>query len=106
MGLNDRIEVTVEELVLDGFGPGERERIAESFRRELDRLLRVRGLPGAVDATHDAVGGLPELPRTGSPQRLGEALAEAVHACLSGPGAPSPAAKPRTASRPSDEDTP
>ncbi|MFI0237714.1 hypothetical protein [Streptomyces sp. NPDC016845] len=85
-----RIDVEIGELVLDGFGHVDRDRMAEAFRRELSRLVREHGLPlaDAVGHTEDAalaldvVSGLPPLPHTVSSTRLGAALARSVHAGL------------------------
>jgi hypothetical protein len=81
--------IDIGELVLDGFGPLDAERVRDSFHVELTRLVRERGVPFAVDADRavDFLSGLPELPATSNPRRLGEALARAVHAGLSGGGA-------------------
>jgi hypothetical protein len=44
------ISVEIDELVLHGFPPGERYRIAESVAAELTRILADRGLPEPVAA--------------------------------------------------------
>lgn len=41
------IEVNIEELVLEGFAPGERYRIGEAVEHELARLLNLRGVPSS-----------------------------------------------------------
>ncbi|MFF3911945.1 hypothetical protein ACFYZB_00470 [Streptomyces sp. NPDC001852] len=87
------IRIDIGELALEGFdlSPRDTARLRESFRGELDRLVRERGVPAALladgDRALDLLSGLPELPATGNPRRLGEALARAVHAGLSGAGA-------------------
>ncbi|KUL49403.1 hypothetical protein ADL22_08515 [Streptomyces sp. NRRL F-4489] len=90
----------IGELVLDGFDarvtdPG---RVSAAFQAELARLVRERGVPlasgdgdsgGDGDGTGrvlDVLTGLPPLPATTHPVRLGEALARAVHAGLAGRG--------------------
>ncbi|MFF2745904.1 hypothetical protein ACFVVA_10200 [Kitasatospora sp. NPDC058048] len=85
-----RIEVEIGELVLDGFAHIDHDRLTAAFRSELTRLVEARGVPLAVggDRTLDLLSGLPPLPAGTSPQRLGEALARAVHAGLSGGGRP------------------
>ncbi|MFD7505955.1 hypothetical protein [Streptomyces sp. NPDC059850] len=99
MGLNETprtsaIRVDIGELVLDGFDARmDPDRVSAAFHTELTRLLRDRGVPLAASADGtalDTLSGLPPLPRTTSPARLGEALARAVHAGLSGRGEPSP----------------
>lgn len=42
------IELHIEELVLDGFAPGDRYLIAESFEGEVARLFAERGLPPSL----------------------------------------------------------
>lgn len=86
MGVNVRIE----ELVLTGFGPGmDADLVAAAFTTELERLIRVRGVPLAqsgADLEVDGVAGLPPVPSRGSPARVGRELARSVHAGLSGRG--------------------
>ncbi|MFI0821165.1 hypothetical protein ACH4TX_38445 [Streptomyces sp. NPDC021098] len=95
MGLNETprtsaIRVDIGELVLDGFDARmDPDRVSAAFQAELTRLVRERGVPLASSdngAVVDTLSGLPPLPRTTSPARLGEALARAVHAGLAGRG--------------------
>ncbi|MFC4467190.1 hypothetical protein ACFPH6_22135 [Streptomyces xiangluensis] len=81
------IRVNIGELVLDGF-PVDQDRVSAEFERELTRLVRERGVPLAADGavTLDALSGLPPLPAGLSARRLGQELARAVHAGLSGRG--------------------
>ncbi|MEU3920803.1 hypothetical protein [Streptomyces sp. NPDC029004] len=97
MGLNEApspaertIRVDIGELVLDGFERLDPDRVSAAFQAELARLVRERGVPLAADGGRalDGLSGLPPLPSTISPGRLGEALARAVHAGLSGRGEP------------------
>ncbi|WP_327127300.1 hypothetical protein [Streptomyces sp. NBC_01727] len=82
------IRVDIGELVLDGFERLDPDRVSAAFEAELSRLVREHGVPLAADGGRalDALSGLPPLPSTTSPGRLGEALARAVHAGLSGRG--------------------
>ncbi|MFE3137635.1 hypothetical protein [Streptomyces scopuliridis] len=96
MGLNEAplneaprtIRVDIGELVLDGFDRVDPDRVSAAFQAELSRLVQDRGVPLATDGGRalDTLSGLPPLPATTSPRRLGEALARAVHAGLSGRG--------------------
>jgi hypothetical protein len=94
MGLNEvndprTVRVEIGELALEGFDRVDSDRVSAAFERELARLVRERGVPLAADgadARLDLLSGLPALPATTSPGRLGEALARAVHAGLSGRG--------------------
>ncbi|WP_262700257.1 MULTISPECIES: hypothetical protein [Streptomyces] len=93
MGLNEEprtVRVDIGELALTGFGAGiDPDRVSAAFQAELARLVRERGVPLAAageGTAIEALSGLPPLPATTSPARLGEALARAVHAGLSGRG--------------------
>jgi hypothetical protein len=97
MGLNEAreprtirtVRVEIGELALDGFDRIDPDRVSAAFQAELTRLVRERGVPLAADGADralEALSGLPPLPATASPGRLGEALARAVHAGLSGRG--------------------
>jgi hypothetical protein len=81
------IRVDIGELVLDGFRV-DPDRVSASFERELTRLVREHGVPLASDGALavDALSGLPPLPAGLSARRLGQELARAVHAGLSGRG--------------------
>jgi hypothetical protein len=50
-------EVTIDELVLTGFAPGDRFHIADALERELARLLMEKGVPG-LDGNSVAIEGL------------------------------------------------
>ncbi|QIK11303.1 hypothetical protein G7Z12_14125 [Streptomyces sp. ID38640] len=82
----------IGELVLDGFDARvDPARVSAAFTSELARLVHERGIPLAADGTGvalDGLTGLPPLPATTHPVRLGEALARAVHAGLAGRGEP------------------
>ncbi|MFE7289417.1 hypothetical protein ACFU90_34035 [Streptomyces noursei] len=83
--------IDIDELVLDGFDARiDPSRVSAAFRAELSRLVRERGVPlaadGGPDLALDGLAGLPPLPATTHPVRLGEALARAVHAGLTGRG--------------------
>ncbi|MFJ2258924.1 hypothetical protein ACIOKD_11350 [Streptomyces sp. NPDC087844] len=83
------IHVDIGELVLDGFGSSvDPSRVSASFERELTRLVREHGVPLAADGavSVDGVSGLPPMPAGLSARRLGQELARAVHAGLSGRG--------------------
>ncbi|MEV4969430.1 hypothetical protein [Streptomyces scopuliridis] len=96
MGLNEApphgtprtIRVDIGELVLNGFDRVDPDQVSAAFQAELSRLVRDGGVPLATNGGRalDALSGLPPLPATTSPRRLGEALARAVHAGLSGRG--------------------
>ena len=45
-----RIEIAIEELVLHGLDPSDRDGIREAIQRELERLFHERGVPGSLAA--------------------------------------------------------
>lgn len=76
------IEVSIEELVLHGFGAGDRYAIAEAVERELARLLAEQGAPpffmqeGAVARLN--AGSFAAAPAA-MPETLGARIAQAVY---------------------------
>lgn len=84
------VRVEIGELVLDGFGHAtDPDVVSAAFQTELTRLVHTRGIPLAEDGTDrvlDVLTQLAPLPRTASSARIGQALAQAVHAGLSGQG--------------------
>ncbi|MBD3004003.1 hypothetical protein IEJ02_07785 [Streptomyces sp. 5-10] len=93
MGLNEEprmVRVDIGELALSGFDARiDPDRVGVAFQTELTRLIAERGVPlvtAGADRSLDILSDLPPLPATTSPARLGEALARAVHAGLSGRG--------------------
>jgi hypothetical protein len=90
MDLIRDVRLEIDELVFTGLGAVDAAGVAAVFERELARLVRLHGLP--LDALRpDRVGAalaeLPPLPSTGSARRMGNALAGALFAGLSGPAA-------------------
>lgn len=79
-----RIEVHIEEIVLDGFAPGDRHRIADAVGRELRRLLAASPAPpwsGAETARLDA-GAFDVRPGDGA-DAIGAGIARRIHRGLS-----------------------
>lgn len=75
------IELHVEELVLDGFAPGDRDRISASFDSELARIFGERGVPPSFARHHeiDAITDLRFDVREGaSPETIGAQLAHVI----------------------------
>jgi hypothetical protein len=77
-------ELRIDELVLDGFSPGERYAIAAALERELTRLLSLAAPPfataGARSLSVDSVdAGTLTLDAGVSPAALGVAAARAVN---------------------------
>jgi hypothetical protein len=77
-----RIEVEIEEVVLQGFGSLGRDAVGVALETELTRLIAEKGLParGFEAAVRD--GGL--LPSGGGELSLGRGLARATYDALQG----------------------
>jgi hypothetical protein len=74
------IVVEIDEIVLHGFPPGERQRIGEAVQAELARILGERGLPGAWSASSAGrldAGAFPVADVR--PGTIGAGVAEAVY---------------------------
>jgi hypothetical protein len=75
------VHVHIEELVLDGFAPADRDRIKDGIARELRRLF-LREIPPAWrrgESSPRLVAPATHLPR-GAPERVGESIAAAAYA--------------------------
>ena len=76
------IQLHIEELVLHGFAPGDRHRIAGAIEAELTRLLAGQPLPAGLkeNASLDRIdGGGFRLGTNARPVRVGEQIAGAIH---------------------------
>ena len=79
------VRLHIEELVLDGFPPGDRYRIAAAVEAELTRLFADRGVPpglssgGAVPAVD---GGSFDVAPGARSDRIGAQVAQAVYGGL------------------------
>ena len=80
------VDLHIEELVLHGFPPRDRHRIAEAVRLELTRLLSARGaqqgLAMASPASDRIAGGSFKVKADGTPQAAGQEIARAVFRSL------------------------
>jgi hypothetical protein len=75
------VEVHIEELVLHGFPPGDRHRIASALVHELQRLIGESGLPGFPEnrpAPRRINGGAFKVEAGAKPQAAGVEIARAV----------------------------
>lgn len=76
------IELHIEELVLHGFTPGDRQAIGHTFETELTRILLERGLPPllAAGAELGTLTGGPFNTAPGDrPQAVGSRIAQSVY---------------------------
>lgn len=81
------IELNIQELILHGFPPVDRYRIAEVVEHELTRLLSEGGLPASVDQERTIArlaGGLIQAASGLSVEKVGAQIAQAIYRGLSG----------------------
>jgi len=79
------IELHIEELVLHGFSPGDRYRIAEGVEQELTRLLADQGVPESLERGREVAnmdGGAFEVAPDSRAQVVGAQVAKAVYGGL------------------------
>jgi len=77
-----KIDLHIEELVLEGFRPADRHRIGAAVERELARLLAERGLPPGLAQGVDLPrldGGSFEAKPGARPETVGRQVAGAVY---------------------------
>ena len=78
-----QIDVTVDELVIEGVRPADRDRVAGAFTRELEALLAERW--PSQSATVEVLDQGPlRVPAGARPERLGREAARALHRRLGG----------------------
>jgi hypothetical protein len=73
-----RVEVQIDELVLDGFERGDSARLAAQLPRELTQLITRRGLP---DPMSPAEGGASALSDEPTPGAIARAVYEGMGRC-------------------------
>jgi len=76
------VDLHIEELVLEGFAPGDRHRIGAAVERELARLIVERGVPAGLAAGGEAQrvdGGSFEVKPGGRAESVGRQVAGAVY---------------------------
>jgi len=74
--------VHVDELVLHGVRPGDRNRVAEAMSSELARLLSDRGAPALLESPSSVDmlrAGAVRLQGGGSPRTLGHGIARSLY---------------------------
>ena len=80
------IELHIEELVLHGFAPGDRYRIAEAMERELAALFADQGVPPSMAGEGDRArldGGAFEVAQGSKAEAIGNQTAQALYRGLS-----------------------
>lgn len=81
------IEFHIEELILEGFAPGDRHRIADTLENELERLFLIRGVPAGLAESGEVqtmnAGSFEVIPHA-KPEAIGGYVAKAVYEGLTG----------------------
>jgi hypothetical protein len=76
------VELRIEELVLNGFAPGDRYAIGDTVERELARLLDEQGVPRLLrvqSATDEIRGVTFNAAQNSKPPAIGRQIAQAVY---------------------------
>lgn len=80
------LELHIEQLVLHGFAPGDRHRIADAVERELARLFVEQGVPPSLANGGEAalldLGGFEVVPGS-RVEAIGSQVAQAIYGGLS-----------------------
>ena len=80
------VELHIEELVLHGFSPGDRYRIAEAVERELARWLAEQGVPHLLSNNVDLVeidAGAFDVKPNAKSEMVGAQVAQAIYGGIS-----------------------
>jgi hypothetical protein len=76
------IELHIEELVLHGFNPADRHRIADALAREFEQLAITEGVLQSAFAAERVDAGQLRLSAAASPADIGAAIARNVHGAI------------------------
>jgi hypothetical protein len=83
MGVRPKsIELHIEELILDGFEQGDKQRIAEAVERELTNLFAKKGIPASLTESNEIRhldGGVFHAKPDSKPEIIGAKVAQAVY---------------------------
>ena len=82
-----RLNIDIEQVVLDGVDPTDWRLVESGMRDELARLVERDGLPASFDgevASEPAVSGPIEVPADAEPRAIGRAVARTLYERLTG----------------------
>ena len=83
------VEIHIEELILHGFHPADRQRIGEALEQELVRLASTQGISdGFSDDVHIPLldGGSFQMGTGGRPETAGAGIARSLHRSINEKG--------------------
>jgi hypothetical protein len=84
---SNSVHLYIEELVLDGFAPGDRHRIADTLENELERLFLIRGVPAGLAESGEVqtmnAGSFEVIPHA-KPEVIGSDVAKVIYEGLTG----------------------
>jgi hypothetical protein len=83
--MNNLIEINIEELVLHGFSPSDRHRIAEALQSSLSGMFTGKGMNGLQNGDINipfADGGCFSMEPNASPARTGHSIAQSVYSSI------------------------
>ena len=78
----ENIELHIEELILEGFAPGDRYRIGEAMEHELTRLFSEQGVPSSLAQSGEVArldGGAFHVAFGTNAEAVGKQVAKAVY---------------------------
>jgi hypothetical protein len=76
------IDLLIDEMVLHGFSPAERQPIADAVAHELSALMERGGLPWDQSAELDFLSGAFRATAAGRPESIGAGIARAIYGGL------------------------
>jgi hypothetical protein len=85
MDMRQKVELHIDELVLEGFFAEDRYRIGEALEKELTRLFEEKGVPGSLTSEREIEaikGGSFEAAPGARAERVGTQVAGAVYGGL------------------------
>ena len=81
--MKPNVDLHIEEIVLDGFAPGDRYRVGDALERGLSRLFTEHGTPPARGGYIGRLdGGAFEIKPDSTPETTGTSVARAVYRSL------------------------
>lgn len=83
-----RLDLRIEELILEGVAPEDSARLSAALQRELSRLIQERGLPAELRGETPALSSSVVLRSGASAESTGTEVARALYSSMIGAAAP------------------